>query len=131
MLFGTSAGSFAEPLASRSARSCKIRMAFGWTILAPAPPTGVVGGLTSRANPNCNHSVVMPVHTPAAFLYSTRNQPSLRFQGLPPAQGDPIGAPIPFQFPSVAAAAIALVGAPAPPPPSPFTAIPVPSAPPP
>src|ERR1700681_3229492 len=76
MLWGASAASRAEPFALRSARSWKIRMAFGCM-----PVSGAGGGATSRANPRASHSVVIPVQFPAAFLYSTRSQPSTKLQG--------------------------------------------------
>src|ERR1700730_17117793 len=93
ILFGLSA-LFIKPFASRSARCCNIRMAFGCTGFAPAPPAGVVGEVRPRAKPSCNHSLVMGTHAPAAFRYWTRNHPSIKFQVFELApQGDPVGAP--------------------------------------
>src|SRR5580704_9425103 len=97
------------PFAFRSACSCNIRMAFGCTGFEPAPPpTGLVGGLRPRAKPRFSHSVVMPTHAPAAFRYSTRNQPSIKFQG-PAPHGDPVGGPTQPPSPSPVAAIAILV----------------------
>src|SRR4029077_6413507 len=61
----------------------KIRMALGCTVFPPGA-TGMAG---PRANPRFSHVFVMPIHWPAAFLYSTRNQPSTKGQVFAPAAG--------------------------------------------
>src|SRR6185369_2721077 len=111
--------------ASRSASCWNIRMAFGCTGFDPAPPpTGWVGERSPRANPSCNHSVVTPTHAPAAFRYSTRNQPSTRFHGPAAGHGDPVGGPT--HAPSDAVFAMASLVVPSAAPPTPFTATPKP-----
>src|ERR1022692_2003720 len=61
----------------RSAGSCSSRIAFGLIGLVP----GAVGGIGPRANPSCSHSMVTGTKAaPPPGLYSTRSQPSIRFQ---------------------------------------------------
>jgi hypothetical protein len=61
----------------RSAGSCSSRIAFGLIGLVP----GEVGGNGPRANPSCSHSMVTGTKAePAPGLYSTRSQPSIKFQ---------------------------------------------------
>src|SRR5271157_5193023 len=64
------------PLTARSAGSCSSRIAFGLIGFV----NGAVGAVMPRANPSCSHSLVTGTHTPELFRYSTRNQPSIRFQ---------------------------------------------------
>src|SRR2546423_9765103 len=51
-------------------------MAFGLTGFAP----GAFGGTKPLAKPSPSHSFVTATQLPAAFLYSTRSQPSIMFQ---------------------------------------------------
>ena len=70
-------------LVTRSAGSCNSRIAFGLIGFVPAAgalPPLTVGAARPRANPSCSHSLVTGCQTPEASLYSTRNQPSIRFQ---------------------------------------------------
>src|SRR5208282_1333457 len=64
------------PLTARSAGSCSSRIAFGLTGFV----NGAVGAVMPRANPSCSHSLVTGTQVPELFRYSTRNQPSIRFQ---------------------------------------------------
>src|SRR5208282_680696 len=65
-----------EPLVARSAGSCSSRIAFGLIGFVPE----AVGAVRPRANPSDSHSLVTGTHVPELFRYSTRNQPSIRFQ---------------------------------------------------
>src|SRR2546423_832888 len=72
----------ASPLGSitpsplRSAGSCRITIAFGFTGLAPGP----LGGAVPRAKPRRNHSSVTSRQLPATSLYRTLSHPSIKFQ---------------------------------------------------
>src|SRR5208282_2519617 len=74
----------ATPSPLRSAGSCSSRIAFGLigfsTPPAGVPPPEAVGGVTPRAKPSPSHSLVTATHWLELFRYSTRNQPSIRFQ---------------------------------------------------
>src|ERR1019366_2958685 len=72
------------PVVARSTGSCSNRIAFG-LIGFTIPPAGrpaplAVGAVVSRANPSSSHSLVTGFQLPFASLYSTRSQPSIRFQ---------------------------------------------------
>ena len=68
----------------RSAGCCNNRIAFGLIgfliPLAGKPAPFAVGAVTPRANPSDSHSLVTAVQAPALLRYSTRSQPSIRFQ---------------------------------------------------
>ena len=68
----------------RSAGCCNSRIAFG-LIGFMVPPAGkpapfAVGAVTPRANPSDSHSFVTATQLPVVLRYSTRSQPSIRFQ---------------------------------------------------
>src|SRR5271157_3926747 len=72
------------PVVARSAGCCSKRIAFGLIgfLIPPAgsPAPLAVGGVVSRANPSSSHSLVTGFQLPFTSLYSTRSQPSIRFQ---------------------------------------------------